>query len=186
MNAYVVAEGKFDAEFLERILPRARMPEFHVSSAGGKSAAISLAKSILASRGIPVAVVLDADTLDPQNVAEQERVYYDLLRAASRKVPFRVFFAVPALEGILFSDPASLSHMLGKQVSPSALHEAEFRPRQVLQHLLGKAGNGAWELELMNRIQPAEAGNLAKHPLMRELTEFIRHPRAWSPESKAA
>jgi hypothetical protein len=186
VNAYVVTEGAADAEFLRRILSTAKLPEFHVSSAGAKSSAISLAKSILLRRGVPVAVVLDADTLDEGSVAEQEMVYYDLLRPASPRVPFRVFFAVPALEGILFSDPAALSHIVGKPISAAAARDAEFRPAQVLQDLMGTGANGNWHAQLVERIQPLQAASLAKHPLVRDLAEFIRHPRAWSPEVQAA
>lgn len=186
MNAYVVTERAEDAELLRRMLSSAGLPDFHVSSAGAKSSAISLAKSILLSRGVPVAVVLDADTLDPRSVAEQETVYYDLLRSASPRVPFRVFFAVPALQGILFSDPAALSHIVGKPVSAAALRDGEFRPAQVLQDLVDPRTNGNWRAYLVDRIQPSDAASLAKHPLVRDLAEFIRHPRAWSPESQAA
>lgn len=186
MKAYVVTEGAADAELLRRMLASAGLPDFHVSSAGAKSSAISLAKSILFRRGVPVAVVLDADTLDERSVAEQETGYYDLLRSASARVPFRIFLAVPALEGILFSDPAALSHIVGKPVSEAALHDAEFQPLRVLQDLVGPGVNGNWRAQLVSRIQPAEAASLARHPLVRDLAEFIRHPRTWSPESNAA
>lgn len=186
MNAYVVTEGALDAEFLRRVLQTAKLPEFHVSPAGARSSAIALAKSILLSRGVPVAVVLDADTIDKRGLAELEMVYYDLLRPASPRVPFRVFLAVPALEEVLFSDPAALSHLVGKPVSATALREAEFRPAQVLQDLVGSQANGNWRARLIDRITPSEAAVLSRHPLVQGLAEFIRHPRAWSPESKAA
>lgn len=98
MKAYVVTEGASDAAMVSRALTGAGLEDVHVAAAGGRSSAISLARSILRSRRRPVALVMDADTTDPARVREQEQVLSDLVSGSTKSPSFRVFLAVPVME----------------------------------------------------------------------------------------
>lgn len=182
MNSYVVTEGKLEAEFLRRILLSAGLSDMHVIAAGGKSSVISLARSILATRSSPVAVVLDADTIDGISIREQETVYYDLLRMASARTPFRLFFAIPEFEGILFHDLDALKRILAIDIPEEAIREARYQPKKVLVNLIPERAVLTW---IIPRVDDDAAASMARHPLMRSLIDFLKKPTYWSPEAQA-
>jgi len=186
MTCRLVAEGKFDAQLLQRILDANQVRGFSVSAAGGKSTAASFAMSVLASRREPVALVLDADTSDQRAVEEQERIYYDLLHSVSRTTPFKIFSAVPALEVVLFSDREILSKIVGVAVSDLQARDAEDRPKQVLNALLKQAGAQDNPIALLQKIDGEAGRRLAKHPLLKSLISFVKKPASWTPEGLAA
>src|ERR1700683_4415144 len=124
MKAYVLTEGPADVAFLQRIIKGKVKAPLEFVAAGGKSAVTSMAQSLIVSRRAPVAVVLDADTLDPELVSEQERIYSDRRGAYSQGVPFRFFLAVPEMEHLLFEPPGLLGGELGIQISKQEASEA--------------------------------------------------------------
>ncbi|HEX8273367.1 MAG TPA: hypothetical protein VF615_12060 [Longimicrobiaceae bacterium] len=181
MKSYIVAEGEFDAELLTKLV-ESEIPEpVLVSPAGGKSSAISFAKSILASRLEPVALVTDAETIESASVREQERVLYDLIRTAAQSTPFRVFLAVPELEIVFFQDPQVLAVLVGCEVTAQDVQEAQYRPRAVLDRLCQRGRTGKGREELLTRLTPDLSRRLAKHALVQSLIQFIRRPVVWEP-----
>lgn len=186
MKCHVVVEGKFDAGLLGRILEANHLTDVAVSAAGDRSSTLSFAQSLLATRRQPVALLLDANTLDEPVVEEQEQIYYDLLRSASRSTPFRIFSAVPSLDVIFFSDLELLSELLGHSISPEQVREARFRPRAVLEDLLRNVAGGRDRFWLLTRIDAAAGRRLARHPLVKSVISFVRKPTAWAPEGRAA
>ncbi len=176
MTFYIVTEGNTDADLLRNVLSAVELPPFHITSAGGRSSALPFAKSIITSRQSPVAVVLDSDSLDPERTREQERMYSDLLRAASSKVPFRVFLAEPSIERVLFDDSDALSELLGVPISDRTIEEAQFRPQEVLDELLEQSGKFRNKANLFSNINPRAAKSFAEVPFFRSMIEFIRHP----------
>jgi hypothetical protein len=188
MKTYVVAADRPSALLTRRILDRAKLAEVVVANGGpGQTNALNTARSVqYDQRGAPVAVVLNARTSDPEFVREQEEDHYEFLHMGVRTGVIRLFMAVPELETVLFSEPATLERILERSIPADALFEAQFRPRVVLQRLLDETHPGcdlAWVAERID----AEAGCVyAQHPLICSLIEFLRHPSAWSPHAAAA
>lgn len=176
MNAYVVTAGSGDAELLTKILNAADVDSVLVTPAGARSAVLPLARSILSRRNRPVAVVLDSDTISWEGMDEQRRTYGDLLRAASNRVPFRVFLAQPALERVLFDASDTLSGILGVPIDEAAVDQAQFRPQQVLDRLLEKSGRGESRATFIEGIGPEAAREFARLPFFRSIIEFLEHP----------
>src|SRR4051812_7070323 len=102
MIAYVVTEGQSDVDLLKALLPADLCHGAWFAAAGGTSAVISLASSLIAVRETPVAIVVDAKSIDPSAVRERRRDVEDMIRSVSPGIPFKVIVAVPAVEGILF------------------------------------------------------------------------------------
>jgi hypothetical protein len=181
MKTYVLTEGPADVAFLQRVI-KGKVegpPEF--VAAGGKSAVTSMAQSLIVSRRAPVAVVLDADTLDPELVLEQERIYSDRLGAYSQGVPFRFFFAVPEIDNLLFESPVLLGNELGIQVSRQDASESIVHPRQVLERLIKRSPFKSRQ-ELFINLTENSVKELARLPLVDALVSFLRKPHrleAW-------
>jgi hypothetical protein len=188
MKTYVITAGRPSALLIRRILDRANLLDVIVGNGGpGHTDALNTARSVqYEQRGAPVAVVLNARTSDPQFVREQEENHYEFLRMGMCTGVIRLFMAVPELETVLFSDPATLERLLERSIPADALFEAQFRPRVVLQRLLDETQPGRDLSWVAERID-AEAGCVyAGHPLIRSLIGFLRHPRARSPHAAAA
>lgn len=121
MKVYIVAEGQTDVALLQRLLQGRLGTDVEFVSGGGRSAAISLAQSLLLARLQPVALVMDADSVVIERVHEQENIYYDLLQARAMGVPFRVLLAVPAIEFLFFESPDILRELESRSRSATVL-----------------------------------------------------------------
>jgi hypothetical protein len=186
VKRYVVVEGPADLSLLERVVEVRRtsfpFPDTTVQfvAAGGRSAVASMARSLLVSRPDPVAVVMDADTLDERTIREHEEIYYDLLRSVAHNTPFRLFFAAPELEVVFFTDPAIIRRVFHRDLSEGELDVARSRPKVVLQRLLPN-------VDVMTRAQLATildaetVRKIAEHPLLIALIDFLGHPKTWKP-----
>jgi hypothetical protein len=183
MKTHIVTEGVLEMQLLDKLLQAAGAENYRISAAGAKSSVISFARSILSSRQSPVALVMDADTVDADKIKEQEWIYYDLLRTASRKAPFQVFLAVPEIEILFFSDPQALGDFLGTPISSDTLRGAEFRPKEALEDLLRRTRADERRAWLIEKLDERTAGRLARHPLIQNLATFVAQPTRWSPES---
>jgi hypothetical protein len=175
MKAYILTEGPADVAFLQRIIEGKVKAPLEFVAAGGKSAVTSMAQSLIVSRRAPVAVVLDADTLDPQLVGEQERIYSDRLGSYSHGVPFRFFLAVPEMEHLLFESPGLLDSELGIQVSKHDAGEANVQPRQVLERLIRRSSFKNRQ-EFFGNLSDGAVKELARLPLVDALIRFLRRP----------
>ena len=112
MIAYVVAGRQSDIDLLKALLPADLCQEVWFTAAGGISAVVSLASSLIAVRETPVAIAIDADSIDPSTIRERRRDVEGLIRSVSPGIPFKVIIAVPALEGILFHHLPLLRRLL--------------------------------------------------------------------------
>ena len=94
----VLVEGHDEAQLLELLLAQAGPPRVQILYAGGHSVLLSMARSLLATRSSPLAIISDSGTKDSREVSEQERVAYDILKPAALSAPFRLFLAQPDLK----------------------------------------------------------------------------------------
>lgn len=97
-KAYVITEGPFDAEILKQLLSAKVLRDTEFVVAHGRYGAQSVARTLLATRHIPVALVVDADTTDEARIAEQKDFLEELLRQASSGTRFQVFLIKPGFD----------------------------------------------------------------------------------------
>jgi 5S rRNA maturation endonuclease (ribonuclease M5) len=69
--AYIITEGKTDIEILKRLLPQYLIEDIKFVAGEGQYGVRSLATSLLATRSTPVAIVLDADTENENQIYEK-------------------------------------------------------------------------------------------------------------------
>lgn len=142
-------------------------------AAGGKSAIISLAQSLLVTRHQPVAIVMDADSVEIERIHEQERIYYDLLRTRAMDVPFKVILAIPDIVFLFFEDPEVLKGT-GIQMTERDALEAKYRPQQTLERLLPKTGARS-RSQFVQSLSDSAIERLAQLPLAKT-AEFVEKP----------
>jgi hypothetical protein len=137
MKTLVITEGKLDQLLLDRVL-RADPPhgQFRVVAAGGLSSAISLARSYLATGGDRIALVLDADTTNPNEIRAKQSEIEELLEAVGSKTRFTVRLIVPEAEALLFSDRRTAESLFKRRLSEQEWAEAQYQPHKVLSQVM--------------------------------------------------
>lgn len=177
MNGYIVTEGGFGVTVLSRLLAAEVQLGLRIVPASGKSAAQSLARSLVAARRRPVALVLDADTTDEASVRRQRLVARELLAMASPGVPTQVFMAVPTIEALFFADRQLLERLVGDHIPDNQWAAGRFQPRETLQEMLRTRRTVVRSVsDLLSRLTDAEAERMGKHPLVRRIRQFIKEP----------
>ena len=84
-----------------------------IRTAGPPSSLYAAARTLLAVRFEPVALVLDAGSTDPEAGRQQRRAAEEVVGEASEAAPLRILVAVPALESLLFLRPAAVERAFG-------------------------------------------------------------------------
>lgn len=184
MKVYVFVEGVCEVELLRRLLPA----EWHASLVFvpvARAASIpSLARSILATRRQPVAVVLDSDSLSPDLIHDRRQNMQELIQVAAPSVPAKVVMAVPQLEAILFHDPQLLPKVLERAFTPELVARARFEPAVVLKELLAQSAGMSTLAQLLNALSPQDVETLKAAPPVRELNEYLQRVLKMSPSEK--
>lgn len=70
MKSYVIVEGQVDAELVTRLFENSPTFDFKVLPANGRSSVLSLARTLLVSKQLPVLVMIDLDDADIDEVRE--------------------------------------------------------------------------------------------------------------------
>jgi predicted ATP-dependent endonuclease of OLD family len=101
MTVYIVTEGQSDADLLKRLMPKELLEGVTIVPAGGLSSVKSLASSLLVRRRKPVAIVIDADSAEPELIQERRQSIEEVIESVAGGVPVKVVVAVPALDSPL-------------------------------------------------------------------------------------
>jgi hypothetical protein len=173
MNSYIVVEGQTDGALLRRLLPKNLLDNVHVVVSGGKSAAISLSRSILSARQMPTILIIDSHTNNEHQEHEQRIILDDLLRPVAGTTDYLIELAVPEMESILLSDTDALASVIGVQPSPVERVEAIYRPKKVLLDMIQRSKKINDESELVAMLDQEAITKFAAHPLIKEVTKFL-------------
>lgn len=172
-RCYIVTEGESDRALLERVFRtelRAGVVEI-VTSRGG-TAALSTARTLVAVRKAPVALVIDADTTDERRIEERRDYLAEALRAASPGTSWKIFLAVPELEAVLFDDPSVIEWTLGVHVTDAHRQLAKFQPKHVLEGLFLQK-HIRTRIDFVNRMPETAVQSLRESTLIKEIREFL-------------
>jgi hypothetical protein len=150
--------------------------------AGGYSSAISLARSMLLSPGKRIAVVLDADTRDPEEAAKRRRFVEAALEEYALDSQFRVFLAEPTIEAWLFLDPIVTAALLPAEQIEFLKPRVATEPRRVLEEVLGQNGHPAnFMIALKELLDRVDLTPVTKHWPVDELVDYVLGKWAMKP-----
>ena len=126
----VVTEGKQDVALLKAFLDVTDdNTNVRFVAAGGWSSADALARSFLAHGDTHVALVVDADTTDPNLVEDRKRfLHRSLSEIPSSAMLWKVFVIEPEIEKLLFEDRSVVEALVGT-ISDTEFISASFEPR---------------------------------------------------------
>jgi hypothetical protein len=173
-RVYLLVEGPSDAAFLRRILPEALLKTAEVVAAGGSSEIPSLARSLLARRNNPVAVLMDADSLAPDAIQERHQSTEELIRAANASIPVKVVFAVPEIEAWFFAAPKLIERMVGQEVPAPWIDLGKRDPKGILKYL-SECNQRTWDLHrAISSLDEEDIEQIRAVPAVAELCQFIQ------------
>ena len=145
-KAYIVVEGEADKAFLERLLEPRLLQDVLIVVAEARYGILSLARSLLATRRKPVAVLMDTDSVDDDRVREERASIAELLSIVAGNVPTHVVTPVPTLEAFFFASPELLERFFGSAISSDLIVLGKRDPRGVLD-LSAQQKNKPWQVK---------------------------------------
>jgi hypothetical protein len=177
MTAYIVCEGERDMQLLKRVLPEELVNTVVVVAAGGLSEVKSLARSLIVRRQSPVAIVVDADAMTPEQIEGRRKETEEIIGSVAANTPFKVILAVPTLETIFFQDISLLSRLLGDVPSQDVLSLGVYQPSQALKQLISQSKKYQNQSQLVEQLTNEDLEILRKTPVIQEIIQFFQSVR---------
>jgi hypothetical protein len=180
VKAYIVVEGPREEHFLKRLLPPELLAGVEVVATGDHWGSLtSMARSLVMSRRVPVAMLRDAETISPRLITERRVNTWDVLNLVTAPVPKRLIQAVPSLEAAFFEEPSVLERYFGRPIPEDYVILGKRDPQGVLE-LLARQSGRPWNLtELLDGLRPDEVERLQSTPVIREVCDFLREAHAF-------
>ncbi|MBE9051756.1 hypothetical protein IQ243_15255 [Nostocales cyanobacterium LEGE 11386] len=169
--AYIIAEGERDIEILQKLLPKNLIQDIQFIAGGGSYRARSLATSLLATRKIPVVLVIDADTDNESQIFEKHDLINYVLTQASSGIPFKLFLAIPQLEIVFLQDKTLIEKIAQRKFNDLEWQFAQSKPKDFLETVLGK--EHSINERIFSDINDKEIKILQQHPLIQEMIVFL-------------
>lgn len=173
MKAYLLVEGKSDQSFFHRILPDEVLAETILVAAGGRSDIASVARSLMVSKGRPLALVADADAVEAEAVELRRAMLDQLLRPVSAGIPYKIVLAEPSIESWILEVPGILDRVLGGEPPAIQREHALLRPRDVLGQLFQAPAASVMD-RLIGALTESEIKILRETQPRKDLLEFLR------------
>lgn len=174
MSTIIVTEGEQDRELIRKLLVPP-LPEASVRCVigGGRSGAVSVARTMLSTTPDRVALVLDADTTNQLRIETERSELEALLRLAGEGRRGRVFLAVPEIEVVLFHDPEAIRRVFGEAFDTEMRVRARFEPKRVIQTMMENRGT-CYSVQTVGALA-VELGltQLRQSSLIGELLAFV-------------
>lgn len=173
MIAYVLTDSEFIAALLLRLITKEDQADVYIK-AFASSTLYSLARTLLLERDRPVAVVVDANTPNPEGIARERRGAEELLRdVAGGLRPFKVVLAVPEIEAVFFERPEVLRRRFDGAVTDHLLELGQYSARAALRKLAADGDGEKLRWEILNSLTDDEVAALRRTDLIREVLEFM-------------
>ena len=181
MNVYAIFDSIASARIVDRVVGD---PSIMLASGDVRSSAIMMACGALSRERTPSVLVLDSDSLEERVLVVEQVEIGGILDDCHGRIPYRLVLAIPQVEAILFSDREGFEKALGRKVAEEDWFEARFRPRAVLRRLLDGSDYEQAVRSLVDALDDAALRRMARHPIIREIREFIAEVQ--EPASKRA
>jgi len=178
MKPLIVLEGKLDEIIVSRILDSDPELKRHyiTTVAGGRSSAISLARSYLVTGDQRVVLVMDADTTDPERMADDLSLVEGLLRATATPDRFLVKMVLPEIEAVLFTKRDLATHIFGHEFSDSEWRAAQRSPKLELGRLIHGTPTRIVNLSRLEKLlDHVNLRPLGQTDVMKGIRQFILH-----------
>lgn len=173
MKPVVILEGVDDIAILRALLPPDLVGACELRTIGGQSTLVSVARTLLIKHHVPIAVLLDMDTMDPTAIAETVQTTRHLLRSVAGDTPFEVIYCVPEIEIIFFQDSIAFQRIFPQFNLFYIQQFAMTQPKKQLQVLFEKGGGPRNLRTFLNDLTSEEVESLRTMYPVQQLIAFL-------------
>jgi len=167
-RAYIVTKGQWDTALLKLLLPENLARDTSFVTGSGSYSAQSIARSILAVKQLPVALVVDANTVNEQAICERRDFLRELLHQAAAGVPCEAFLAIPEIEIVFFHDQTLLERISGEKMTQAQWSTFRFHPKEILLTILEETPE-----RTLATLDSEAIRILQRYPLVLEIGQFL-------------
>lgn len=177
MTCNIVVEDQVAIDLTRYVLKAAGLHEqVRIFRAGGRSAGVSLVRTLLVARDAPVAVILDADSTVPADVEQRRSRTQEAIREVGDLSRTLLVLAEPEIEAWFFPTALAASRVLARPVTEAELVGLQQRPHDGLRTMqppdVGRASSLLRIPEALRRLGPDD---LLSQPDMRRIVTFVRN-----------
>lgn len=188
MTACVVTRGQFGSELIRSLLKARKLKHTRLFTTNGSSSALSLARSLVGIKQLPVALVLDADAHESSKTEEYRRYLEAMLGAAAPRSEWELILVAPEMEAVFFQVPGLLESLGLPPPTPVQEERAKHQPHGVLVDLISKKTRHApdpWLMRNLSRLPYDKIWQLEPFErLQRFLAQHARAPDAVMPDHR--
>ncbi len=146
-----------------------------IKAGTGYSSALSLARTILSYHKKPVLLLLDAESRDQTDIAEEYSFVNGYLWMSTPGAVFKIILFQPELETVFFEDAKVAEHLIGRHLTEPELESARLRPKQFLQRELQSASNKTHILNtVISKLDESDLEKLRQLPEFQEIQSFLQ------------
>jgi hypothetical protein len=169
---HVLVESNTAAILLVKVLQEEQQASsVEIRCSTPPSSLYAAARTLLVVRNEPVAVMLDADSTDPEAANRRRLAAEEVIGEASGSAPLRVLMAVPGLKALLFRRTGAIERAYGHL--PQGLFELGLlSPRDALEKLDPNCSSHQSSLNIIKELNDADVAALRAESPLRELLEF--------------
>jgi len=172
-NQYVITEGKFDKELLEKILPDSIKNKTNIVEGMGSSSSLSLARSYYAKGENKIVLVFDSDTFDERQINEKQNFAESALKMIPSNSEMKVVIFVPELDSLLFIDKKFIEQHFAKKLTAME-YEIFKRDPKFAYVKLGGSNINKTRFSLLNKINEQIKSEMLKNSKINEIVEFLK------------
>jgi hypothetical protein len=176
MTVHVLVESNQAAIMLAKLLNAEQQAgQIEIRAARPSSSLYSAARTLLALRGEPVALLLDADSTDPQSATRRRLTAEEVVGDVAGSASLRILVVVPALEALLFRRPDPVAKAFGAAAKNEQLLElGRLNPREALKRLDPAGHWWTASLNLVRSLTDEDVTALRSAPPIDELLQFLK------------
>lgn len=172
MKKYIITEGITDQLLLKSILSLdEERSDVQIVAAGGWSSADSLARTLLATSDDQVALVVDSDSIDPEQIEYRKRFLNRSLNEAGLPSRWRVILIEPEIDALLFTDKELLEKIVGRSIDPFDFIRGRYEPNKVLKEIMPRLTRSS----IYQQLDRFDLSPLRECPPIKEVIDFIEH-----------
>jgi hypothetical protein len=169
----IALEGQSDLAIVKALLPSAFINACKFLVTDGRSTLVSVARTFLIKHHLPIAIMLDTDTMDPASIAEIVRTTRHLMGSVAGQTPFDTIYCTPHVEMIFFDKDIDLRKYFPEFENVFILPFALTQPKAQLQVLFERGGGPADLNGLLAQLTKEDIRKLrSKYPIQ-HLMAFI-------------
>ena len=173
MKAYVIVQGMTVVAVVRAVVPPELLAEAALTPADERAIPISMARTLVATRRKPLAMLINTDSVAERIIQEQVQGARELLQMAAGRIPTRVIPLIPSVEAVFFMAEGLLERVLCQPLSEEMRLLGRSSPKEALELLFARSSGPKTIPALLDGLDDEGVAALRATPPFRELIAFL-------------